>query len=82
MDPSVVLSVTDTTLPLGPTGASCRGASPGGMVGVNYCTVLGSSGEWPGNNGTFRHCPRPAVCSLAVANYDAKGPYAGNRGEL
>ena len=27
---------------------------------------------------TFRRCPSPVACS--VANYDAKGPYAGNRG--
>ena len=37
-------------------------------------SAAGASAEQ--KHGTFRHCPLPAVC--LVANYDAKGPYAGN----
>jgi hypothetical protein len=53
-----------------------QAAMAGPTAGVIYSADLGSSAAW--NTGTFRRCPRPAVCS--VANYDAKGPYAANRG--
>ncbi len=74
------------------SGASCKGrasASPLAM-GASLLRSLGPLGRMKAGrfralplarsvlSRAFRHCPWPAVCS--VANYDAKGPYAANRG--